>query len=169
MRTAFQNKVPLTPVAQQEIQETTTVRSDRHQTWKLIQGMLGRQQHNDAFILALKAFTTDDELPMIKLLTKLKCKLSYPQSQHVSLAFEYDKLYEQQREDLVKCSLDLLESGDFQELLLPCLGEAVDKFGVLMSRSLKLTVAERLKTIMSQIEDKKEVKRIIEKCISTNK
>ena len=80
------------------------------------------------------------------------------------IAFEFDKLPEAQRPDLVRCALDLMETGDFEALLLPCLGEVVDKHLSLMSRSLRLTVAERLRR--SPMENKTEIKRLVDKCLS---
>ena len=50
------------------------------------------------------------------------------------LAFEYEKLYEAQRQDLLKRSLAILDAGEFFDLLIPCFGDAVDKFAILMSR-----------------------------------
>jgi hypothetical protein len=43
----------------------------------MIQGMLSRGQQNDAFAVALNIFE-EDELPLIKTLSKLKCNLIYP-------------------------------------------------------------------------------------------
>ena len=39
----------------------------------MIQGMLTRGQHNDAFAVALNVYE-EDELPLVKLLSKLKSK-----------------------------------------------------------------------------------------------
>ncbi len=50
------------------------------------------------------------------------------------IAFEYEKLYEAQRQDLVRRCLNLLDSGEFFDLLIPCFAEAIDKFGILMSK-----------------------------------
>lgn len=46
---------------------------DKKNAWKMIQGMISRGQHNDAFAIALNVFE-EDELPLIKTLSKLKCK-----------------------------------------------------------------------------------------------
>ena len=34
----------------------------------------------------------------------------------------------------MKKSLNLLDNGEFFELLIPCFAEAIDKFGILMSK-----------------------------------
>ena len=49
---------------------------DKKNAWKMIQGMLTRGQHNDAFAIALNVFE-EDELPLIKTLSKLKCKFPF--------------------------------------------------------------------------------------------
>ena len=49
---------------------------DKKNAWKMIQGMLTRGQHNDAFAIALNVFE-EDELPLIKILSKLKCKFPF--------------------------------------------------------------------------------------------
>jgi hypothetical protein len=77
----------------------------------------------------------EDELPLIKTLSKLK-------------SFEYEKLYESQRQDLLKRSLQLMDAGEFLDLLIPCFGEAVDKFAILMSRQVKDTLASRLNKVL---------------------
>ena len=76
----------------------------------------------------------EDELPFIRLISKLKCKQL---TQHIYIAFEYEKLYDPQRQDLIKRSLSLLDNGEFLDLIIPCFGDTVDKFGILMPKSLK--------------------------------
>jgi hypothetical protein len=91
----------------------------------------------------------EDELPLIKTISKLKCKsLSYFLKEYFFVAFEYEKLYEAQRQELLKRCLSLLDAGEFFDLLIPCFGDAVDKFGILMSRQVKDTLASRLNKIM---------------------
>lgn len=48
---------------------------------------------NDAFMVALNVYE-EDELPLIRLLSKVKCKKSISK---INIAFEYEKLYEAQR------------------------------------------------------------------------
>ncbi len=87
----------------------------------------------------------EDELPLIKTLSKLKCNSI---TLLTLLAFEYEKLYESQRQDLLKRALQLMDAGEFLDLLIPCFADAVDKFSILMSRQVKDTLASRLNKVL---------------------
>ncbi len=88
-------------------------------------------------MIALNIFE-EDELPLIRLLSKLK-------------SFEYEKLYEVQRQDLLKRALSLMDNGEFLDLLIPCFSEAIDKFGILMSRQVKENVETRLSRVLMRM------------------
>jgi hypothetical protein len=42
----------------------------------------------------------------------------------------------------------LLDNGEFFEILIPCISEAVDKFGILMAKQVKETIASRLGRVL---------------------
>ena len=110
---------------------------EKKQLWKMIQGMVQRGQFNDAFIMALNS---DDEMLLIRLLSKTGCKIT----KSSVLAFEYEKLYEQQREELLRKAVCLLEGKEFCEILIPCIGEVVERFNLLMSKGTKEWLWQRL-------------------------
>jgi hypothetical protein len=94
----------------------------------------------------------EDELPLIRLLSKVKCKFH---RFFIHLAFEYEKLYEAQRQELIRRALNLLDNGEFFEILIPCLTEAIDKFGILMSKQVKENLQSRLSKVL--IKSVKEI------------
>jgi hypothetical protein len=42
----------------------------------------------------------------------------------------------------------MMDAGEFLDLLIPCFGEAIDKFAILMSRQVKDTLASRLNKVL---------------------
>ena len=41
-----------------------------------------------------------------------------------------------------------MDAGEFFDLLIPCFSDAIDKFGILMSRQVKDTLASRLNKVL---------------------
>lgn len=74
------------------------------------------------------ALNSEDEMLLIRLLSKTGCKFTIL----ILEAFEFEKLHEQQRDELLKKSMCLLEGKEFTDILIPCIGEAVDRFCVLI-------------------------------------
>eukprot|EP00347_Sterkiella_histriomuscorum_P016463 403353082 len=128
----------------------------KKQMWSIIQGMIQRQQYNDAFLMALNS---DDEMLLIRLLSKTG-------------SFEFEKLQELQREELIKKTMQLLENKEFIEILLPCLSEAVERFHIIMSLKMRENIAQKLNRIKADREfseiQKMEIKRILDKIIPNN-
>lgn len=55
---------------------------------------------------------------------------------------------------MVKRSLNLLDNGEFFDLLIPCFAEAIDKFGILMSKQVKENLQSRLsKVLIKSVKD----------------
>ena len=68
-------------------------------------------------------------------------------------AFEFDKLNEQQREDLLRKALCLLEGKEFCEILIPCIGETVDRFTPIMQKGSKDWLWQKLSSLKHDKED----------------
>jgi hypothetical protein len=101
------------------------------------------------------ALNSDDEMLLIRLLSKTGCNL-YPYN--LLLAFEFEKLHETQREELLRKTVSLLEGKEFIEILIPCIGEAVDRFCILMPRNLREYLWQRLSTLKND-KDFTEIQR----------
>lgn len=85
----------------------------------------------------------------------------------ISLAFEFEKLHEQQRNELLRKSLTLLEGKEFTDILIPCIGEAIDRFSILMQKPIKEELWKRLSALkgdkeLSEIQ-RFDLKRITDK------
>ena len=113
--------------------------------------MVGRGQVNEAFTVALKA---EDEMLAVRLVARVG-------------SFEFEKLYEDQREELMRKALNMLEQREFSDIFIPCIGEAVDKFMILMPKNMRENIYNRLGALQNETEfsenQRNEIKRICSK------
>lgn len=102
--------------------------------------LVQRQNLEEAFNLALGS---EDEMLLIRLLSKTGCNLS-SLSQLICVAFEFNKVSIPLREDILKKALILIEGNEFIDILLPCIAEVVDKHSYLWPVKLARSMAERM-------------------------
>jgi hypothetical protein len=52
----------------------------------------------------------------------------------------------------------MMDNGEFFDMLIPCFAEVVDKFGILLTKSLKESISKRLNRVL--IKSVKELSQV---------